>query len=350
MSLVPHIFPPTTLDCHTIAKLDPLNLDYFLTEIPSINARGDTSSLITLSKIAIETLHSTTDITNNEAFASLRDLDFLLGSCIRHELDPINDVDGFEESLLFLGRIAGTIPRGSVYTYSISNPDNERQRSFTGSLEENKFIDAVRTGTSAMDNALIKLSQSSPENPKELITGLDITTSAMDVMVGAIGKVMKTVSPEYFTHQLRPYFEPAIIGGKLYTGAGGAQMQLLGIDRILWGKTDGDETYNQFYEENFQYLTPDHQNAISHYLNRHDKTILETVLEEGTGPDNELSNATLRLLKTIRKFRYPHRKVARDNFNLRSENSVGSGSYTPEILDLLINKTEHAINTIVSEL
>jgi hypothetical protein len=53
--------------------------------------------------------------------------------------------------------------------------------------------------------------------------------------------------------------------------------------------------------------------------------------------------ATTDLLRKIRKFRYPHRKIAQDNFKLRPDDAVGSGSYKPDILDVLIDKTEKAI-------
>lgn len=49
------------------------------------------------------------------------------------------------------------------------------------------------------------------------------------------------------------------------------------------------------------------------------------------------------LSKMIRKFRYPHRKVAEDNFKIRPDGSVGSGSYTPAILTDLIHTTEARI-------
>lgn len=339
----------TPIECDLVSKLDPLNLDEFMAELPFVNMAGDTQKIIDTTETATEKLFALEDTNSNEAFAALRDMDFLLGSGIRHGLDPITDVDGLEEGLIRLGKIAGTVPRGSVYTYSLANPNDNRQRSFTGSYEENEFIDAVRVGTGALDCAIFALSQCSEYDKEGLIAGLDSTTEAMGDMVAAIGRVMRTVSPEYFTNNLRPYFDPAIIDGVSYTGAGGAQMQLLGIDRILWGNSDASEEYVRFYAENFQYLTPEQQRSVSLYFESNDRTVLETIVDEELGQDDPLSMSALRLLKSIRKFRYPHRKVARDNFKLRSNDAVGSGAYTPEILDLLIQKTENSIADIGGE-
>ena len=71
-------------------------------------------------------------------------------------------------------------------------------------------------------------------------------------MVKSIISVKRTVSPEFFTNDMRPYFESMTVGGKEYTGAGGAQMQLLALDYMLWGSTDESEDYRHFYEENYQ--------------------------------------------------------------------------------------------------
>lgn len=46
------------------------------------------------------------------------------------------------------------------------------------------------------------------------------------------------------------------------------------------------------------------------------------------------------------KFRYPHRKLARDNFKIRPDGSVGSGVYTTDILDVLLNETIGAIEKL----
>ena len=45
------------------------------------------------------------------------------------------------------------------------------------------------------------------------------------------------------------------------------------------------------------------------------------------------------LLSEIVKFRAPHQRTATENFQIRPENSVGSGGYSLEILETLMSET-----------
>ncbi len=323
-----------------IAAKDPLDLDERLGSLPLCNHEGDTAAIqewLTDSslRLADQPLHSA-----DVAFAALRDLDFLAASLIRHGINPIETTPYLEENLLSLSRTTGSVPRGTVYTYAAANPTGERQRTFTGTFEEDTFIDAVRSGMLGLDtasNALshLELQGATVDNVQHSVHE---TVKALDRMTTAIVAVHRHVSPDFFTHQLRPYFEPLIIGNQSFSGAGGAQMQLLAIDRMLWGIDDPDPVYREFYDESYPYLTPVQKEGLARFERLNDGTsLLSHALRAG---DSEIAAACLDAMRSIRRFRYPHKKVADDNFKLRSETAVGSGSYRPDILGHLIAKTE----------
>ncbi|HCH34925.1 MAG: PrnB [Candidatus Saccharibacteria bacterium GW2011_GWC2_48_9] len=327
---------------HDIAELDPLSLDEIMILLPELNRRQDVESINTvLSEVVCTSQYNV--VSQEDALAALRDLDFLASSLLRHGAQPLQSVDGLEGELMRLGNVAGTIPRGTVFTYASINPLDERMRSFTGTTEEALFIDSVRNGTLALDLALTSLSDKSMYDDEGMAEALTTSAAAMDTMIASIINVYHTITPEFFSEQMRPYFEPLVIGGRKFTGAGGAQMQLLAIDRVLWGNNETDPEYQGFFNENYEYLTPTQKESLGHFLTRNSQTTLVEWLESHPDEYPQMRQETVSLLRKIKKFRYPHRRVAKGNFNIRKKGAVGSGSYTPDILDVLISKTEESI-------
>jgi len=335
---------PEKLFYQEIANADPLNLDNAIFFLPQLNKDGNTE---VIKEILFYSLNASKNMSSQtEAIASLRDIDFLAGSLIRHGIDPLTCIPGMEEELLRLGNIAETAPRGTVFTYAVVNPAGNRQRTFTGSVEEIRFIEATKEGVLALDHGLNALSLCFLANDEELGLALQNTSIDMDQMISSILRVRRNISPEYFTNEIRPYFEPLIIDGKKIAGAGGAQMQLLAIDRILWGVNDVDKDYQKFFTENLLYLTPMQRSAVNRFLDNNGNKSITFWLENNPGKFDRSREGALSLLNKIRKFRYPHRKVAQDNFKIRPKDSLGSGLYNTDILDILISKTENATRRI----
>jgi hypothetical protein len=336
---------PEKLTYDDIARLDPLDLDGIMPYLPELNREGNADGIHRVLVGCIET--SRRDVkTTSDAVAALRDIDFLASSLIKHNIDPLINTPGLEDEMIRLGRLGNMVPRGTVFTYAVINPKGERGRSFTGTYEEAEFIEAVRNGTLALDQAVVSMSKQSLTNDGALGISLYESAAAMDIMVDSIVEVRRKVSPEFFSNEMRPYFESLTIGGNKLTGSGGAQMQLLALDRMLWGNGDDDTEYQGFYEENNIYLTPMQQDALAMFLEHNNQqTIVGWLESHPEGYDNTREGA-LELLKKIKKFRYPHRRVAQDNFKIRPADSVGSGSYKPDILDILIAKTELALTRI----
>ncbi|HEU4966432.1 MAG TPA: monodechloroaminopyrrolnitrin synthase PrnB family protein [Candidatus Saccharimonadales bacterium] len=327
----------------TIAALDPLIFDEQARRLPSLNStndvRGLTDQYESLLDVSARALKEGIDADN--AAASLRDLDFVAGSLVRHGAIEIAEQDMAQIVLHSLGAVAGTVPRGTVFTYAAANPDGVRRRTFTDTDGEQLFINSVKEGVDALDHCVEALS----EVPTGKIGGIEQAAEHMGRMVTSIVAVKKGITPEFFTYEMRPYFDALTVNGVSYAGAGGAQMQVVAVDRMIWGADCPDATYEDYYADNVRYLTPNQRAAIADFEESTNGKSIVTLINEGTLPP-EAAVSTRGLLVTLRKFRYPHRKVANDNFALRTEGSVGSGQYTPTMLDKLIELNEQAIAQI----
>lgn len=327
-----------------ISVLDPLQLDDIMYLLPRWNADREIGKILQATAEATEQAFLITAPSHTTALAAIRDLDFLVSSVVRHGVEPFHAIPALEGQLVRLGEAAQTVPRGTMFTYTAANPVDERQRTFTDTDEERIIIDSVTSSTVVLDGTIAELGQLTLSDNACLVTALNNSVSAMAVMIAAIVQVKRAITPEFFTFRIRPYFEPFTIAGLLLAGPGGSQMQLLAIDYILWGCEDDDVTYQTFFQDNWPYLTPTQRDAVMSYEQLNGKTSLVSWLcREGSGKACE---AGVQLLNKIRSFRYPHRKVASDSFKLRPSDAVGSSQYRPDILDVLIVKTETAINRL----
>jgi hypothetical protein len=330
-----------------VAKRDPLGIDLIMAALPDLNANADLRGIREATAYASNILRDQEVVDPSDALAIIRDMDFLTSSLLRHGENPFDHAPELEESLIRTGLVANTVPRGTVFTYAAANPSGERRRSFTGSTEEDVFISAVTRSVVALDDSVDKMGGISPIHTDQQLQGvLADSSDAMDEMVRSIIEVKRVVSPEYFTFNMRPYFESLEIGGKSYTGSGGAQIQLVAIDFMLWGCEDTNPDYLKFFEENLLYLTPTQQKSLEEYLRTNGDQSIVSLVTDATNYDNDTRQSAVDLLRKVKKFRYPHRKVAQDNFKLRPDDAVGSGSYKPDILDILIDKTQVAIDKI----
>jgi hypothetical protein len=332
---------------NVISEKDPLSLDSYIAALPEQNLSGDTDSIQLSLDIAISNYDEITDkITDTDAVAALRDLDFLASSLLRHNIDPLQSTKKLGHSLVRLALRAQTIPRGTVYTYGLANPANDRLRTFTGSNEEKRFISAVKQSSLALEVSSNILSDVSFEKSSviEISSALEEVARGCNVATQSIVDVHRSVSPSFFTNILRPYFEPLTINGRQFMGAGGAQMQLLSIERMIWGLDNKDDVYQDYFTENIEYLDFNQRQLIQSFSRKNNDT---SILTFSRNINNLVINETLAsTLKAIRKFRYPHKRVADNNFKIRSHDSVGSGSFKPTILDHLLFKTESMIEEL----
>lgn len=334
----------TEIDYKKAAEIDPLNIDADLAHLPEYNAEADTRTLCQLGQKAIRNFRRASIEKSEEAYAVLRDLDFIASSLDRHGLDPMKEVEGMEDAMIWAGFAGDSTPRGTITTYAGMNPDGERRRSFTGSEEEALFIDSLKVSFDELEIAANNIARlTSHSKNSAFVHSLNTGTSAMQTMTNSTVAVMRNIPPAIFTGEIRPYFEPLKIGGRSYVAANGSQLQLVGIEKMVYGTGGVDSIESSFYEENLPYLNSVQRQQLRTFTEANDGQSLLAMVEARGCEGEDVSDILVSLAaltKTIRKFRYPHRKVAEDNFKLRPDGSVGSGSYTPAVLTDLIHTTE----------
>lgn len=324
------------IDYTHAAQLDPFNLDADLAKLPHYNKTADTKQIGRLLCNATDCLvdlgPSSTPETN---LAAMRDLDFLASSLVAHGVDPMQLSPSVEPAFAQLGDALQTVPRGTVYTYTSANPQQPRRRSFTGDPQEELFVQAVTDATNTMDAAVEVFAK---DGPRVGVAGFNqVAATLLDRVIA----VKRNVTPEFFTGELRPYLDPLRVNGVEYFGPGGVQ-QSLAMDYLLWGYGDSDPTYLEFVQDNYKYLSPQQRALIEQSVQAMGECSVATYLE--THPDRELATATHGVLKTLRKFRYPHKRLADDNAALAPE----ADTYASAILPVLIAKTEYNIGYLES--
>ena len=335
------------IDYKKATELDPLGIDADLFHLPEYNERADILMIRQLGEKAVGNFRKTSVENTEESYAVLRDLDFIASSLDRHGFNPTSEVDGLEGAMVWAGFMGDSTPRGTITTYAGINPDGERRRSFTGSKEEDIFIDSLKVSFDELEIAMNGLARlTSRSDDVDFTHSLDKSTLAMQTMTNSTVAVMRNIPPEIFTGQIRPYFEPLNLAGKSYVAANGSQLQLVGIEKMVYGTGGVDSVESDFFDENMPYLSAAQRDKLRVFADANQGKDLLTMIEErrSEGEDtSEVLVSVAALTKMIRKFRYPHRKVAEDNFKLRPDGSVGSGSYTPAVLTDLIKSTEARI-------
>lgn len=91
----------TEIDYKKAAEIDPLNIDADLAHLPEYNAEADTRILCRLAQKATRNFHGASIESREEAYAVLRDLDFIASSLDRHGLNPMKEVEGLEDAMIW---------------------------------------------------------------------------------------------------------------------------------------------------------------------------------------------------------------------------------------------------------
>lgn len=327
------------------AFLDPLSLDSSLGRLPAMNNElnpvGAVSELLEHTPSPDET----SAFSEAEAFAAIRDLGFIAATIRRYGLQPSEISPELEESLLLCGRVTGNVPRDTVFTYVSANPRGDRERRFTDIPEEAMFIEGCRSGMDSADRALQQLLQTADLELANPLFAQSMRSASNDFaeMVQAIVSVRESITPEVFTHELRPFFDPYTVGGKEYFGPGGAQMPILLIDQVVWGSDCKDAEYREYFDENRKYL-PGHLKALLTKVGQRPSVaqrIRTALLEPGAKPETVVDSltATQNFLSGLISFRMPHLSLAKSNFAIREKEDLGSGGYKPTILEHLVAQT-----------
>lgn len=322
--------PPTSrfdMLAREVQHSDPLGFDNNVEELTIYNETNDVAGLESLLRATTaRTLELIPEVNSIEAMACLRDLDFIISSLIAHGVEPLASNSNTEAALVQLGIIANTVPRGTSFTYANGNPPGLRRRTFTNDAQEHIFIDAIADSSAAISQALEILTTHT--------TRKDITplTRAVERVTASMVSVKRSVTPEFFTGQLRYYLELYSVNGNEYLGPGGIQT-LLPVDLIVWGIDSTDNAWKKFVETNYPYIDPIQKEHLQDILKRnHGESFYE---KARTSSDIQLQREVYYCLKALKKFRYPHRKLVQDNVEIAEDDS-----YDDSIVGVILRKTD----------
>lgn len=325
-----------------VADLDPLGLDFFLTQrLPLLNKEKLTEEIIQVSKRSSEMAICALPLFNQEkALATTRDLGFLAASLVRNEVLLRDQTPQLEVALLVLSEKTGEPPRDTVYSYSYRNPNGDRMRTFTATPEERMFIEATQQGIESTIQTFRDLSTTRclRSMPEDFGVKVANANRSFEKMVRAMVDVRKEISPEFFTNELRPFFPPMKVGDSLYFAPGGAQMPLLLVDMEIWGSDVDDPKYLAYLSDNTQYLPRELRDPVLSLLGQDS---LITKMEFGDY-SSESAREVFRLVNGLLRFRNPHFKTAVENMKIRPEGAKGSGGYDTEVLEMLVEYTHRA--------
>ncbi len=328
-----------------VSLLDPFSLDeFFMDEFHHCNRLCHVKGIIKKgNSLALSTVHPQ-HLSQITAHAMTRDLCFLASSLVRHGAS-LDEIPGLESFLISISKVTQEIPRDNVYSYTIRNPAGKRRRSFTGMDEELLFIELLSTSIEDLLKllCLFPVAEAFDPESQECADALLRCAGCLQILTSSVVTVKRKISPETFSYLLRPYFEPLKIGGRLWAGHSAAQLPLLLIDWAMWGVDCPDADYHNYFEHNMEYSPV----VIRDYRRQQRLTesyvsVTERALK-GKCPCRveAVAIALLEILRVLVKFRYPHIKVAEENFSLRDQNSKGSGGYDMEILHRLAEHTQH---------
>jgi hypothetical protein len=311
---------------HVIAEADPLGVDGAFQLLPELNERNDIEGIERALELAIAQMQNLPEWNFIHCSAAIRDLSMFGASLVRYGREPANFVPGFSEALLALSaHVAAQIPRDSFIDYTSRNPRSGRERTFTSLTQEKVFIDSLRRGMASLDSCLVNMltACSFPILHPEFATHLHAATASFQMMIDSIVQVKRGITPEVFTHHIRPFFEPFHVVNRAFSAPSGAEMPILNIDQIIWGADCTDELYTAYFQANIIRLPAIYQ-EISHTfaVQKSFMTMLKDRLASALPLSYEERCSVQELhhlLTRMYTFRKPHYKVAEDNVILRQQ-------------------------------
>ena len=323
-----------------IRSLDPLNLNEFLTlDLPKVNTNWGKERLRRFASQMRWDPDYIANLDTEESKAAIRDLGIIAGSLVRFGC-LIKEFSTIEDTLMQCSKISNEVPSDTIYTYVTRNPKGELRRTFTTHVEEGLFIESLGNGIENMLMAADYLGRSQEYTLDDPMIELFLKKSATCIftIITDAHKIYKILPSDFFTKELRPFFDPRKIGGKDYFAPGGAQMPILFIDQILWGVSVCNLIYVKYVNENLIYQPPILRGAFERIKSK--KTIKELLEDHGRSlPKGNLEGLKL-LLQGLTKFRRSHLAIAEKNLEMRPEGSFGSGGYRTEILIYLLDQIQ----------
>lgn len=336
-----------------ICALDPLGFDQYLTDIPQYNNVGDTGELVRLLYKIIPHPDKLENYNYLEAAAVMRDLGIIMGSLKRFDIEPVEVVPELDYILAELAETSGMPPRDTLLHYTFWNPQGSRLRTYTGTSDEKELIQSVRMAMPTLEKAIFKLQtlqQISPLDSEYKTICIKARENFEDMIKGIL-HARSHVSPVFFAKELRLYFDPIQLYGKIFLGPGAVEMPVFVFDHILWSNDTQSEDYIKFKETYLPYTIPSirevyedtsaHPNLITQMIEQ-----LNCYYSDETLQLNSLE--LYKLCQTLKKFRMPHKQVADRVYQAQEgkKREVGSGGYTTDVLQQIIELMNNRIDDL----
>lgn len=349
-----HIYAALQRDAQQAQAADPFGADgWFVQELPRLNEAGAVVDLVQILHGFVASGPQALTLSATEAWAALRDLGFVMGPVKRWGMEPTQAVPALGPYLRGLAARAECLhPRDDVFTLTVANPEGERMRTYTNTPSERAFIQAVGISMVTMDRCIVDLCTllQHPLHSPHFAAGAKQAAQTFQGVIDALLSVRTRVDPEWFANIFTRNLQPILIDGASYHGPSADQTQMLVIDWLLYGQSYPE--YLRFFNSLAHHLRPHHRQILARHGQIHGASLLEMVgsqyaqaMTMDAVQTAESVASILLLLKRIRTFRYPHRKIAVDSFAMRDENrQMGSGGLTPDgDLRKMIDWTEQAI-------
>ena len=339
----------------SIAILDPLNGDEILTRLPMMNASADISAMVHAIRSLLPTDREIAEYSFEACIAAMRDFGIYLGSIKRHGIEPIPLVPELEPILIELGSRTRMIPRDTVHHYTEWNPRGARQRMYTGEPSEGFLMDGVRLSLSHFDWAIesCKILSRLDLTEPAFVTTLEELAEHVGFFKQAITNVVEKVTPEFFAHVLRPYFEEVTIGGKSYFGPAAAHVPLFLIDLAVWASDHDSPVYHTFMYDSVHYTLPHWRAMLPIWEKRPSLVTQVTRGLEAASPGEvppilqQATEALYKVLRTLAVFRGKHFGIAKKAY--REEMSFykfGSGGGSIDMLRAILDLTRQNANLV----
>ncbi|WP_224994510.1 monodechloroaminopyrrolnitrin synthase PrnB family protein [Cesiribacter sp. SM1] len=336
-----------------ICSLDPLNADAVVKQIPAFNMDKNVEKLTSACYSLLPHPDRLESFDYYESVAAMRDLGFFLGSMKRHGVEPVEAVPELDYVLDVLGSKTNLPPRDTLLHYTSWNPVGFRRRTYTGTPDEDNLIQSVSMAMTPLIKAIFALEAMHsirPDMPAFAACAKE-AAGAFEGMIAGIVHTRKHVSVSYFAHELRLYFDPIHLHGKVYLGPGAVEMPMFVYDHLLWSSSNNDPAYVSFKETYLPYILPYLRDTYTAHcykpslLDIFGKFMLESELqqEEVWQAIREFRN----LLNFLKSFRMPHKKIADNAYKAANggeqQRTHGSGGYTPDILEVVLHHMKNAV-------
>lgn len=355
--------PDDTVDLPTAAgqelafavrAADPLGFDRWATIVPAMNAQADVTGLTSLLAGLAASDAPPPGTSRAADLAAMRDIGLVLGSLKRHDVEPLSVVPAIGQSLAQLAAVTGMPPRDTILHYAHWNPAAARERTYTGDPQESALIESVRMVFPRLPDAIALCEHLHGADPRDpgYAPVLGEVLDLLGVLVASMHYVRSSVSPEFFTRELRPYLEGVSVGGVTYLGPAAAQLPIWLLDQAFFpaGTSSRSEAYETFWRALVSYSVPSWRRQLQLWEDEGSlgDAVVAALRHDGTACSSALADSATtlaRVLRLLTRFRGIHLGIAQRAYDIEGRGfDVGSGGGSIDLLKEILGLTRQFAN------